>query len=939
MTIKTAWWTHSVDTVCSLLQTSDHNGLSMEEGKKRVATYGLNQLQEKKGSSPIQIFLDQFKDFMIWVLIAAALISGFLGEWIDSAAIIAIVLINAFLGFIQEFKAEKSLAALKKLSSPNSKAIRDGNHHAIPSSELVPGDLIELEAGDNVPADSRVAWHTSNFSVQEASLTGESTAVAKHCQLIEKEETGIADRTNMVFMGTSVTMGKARCVVVETGMQTQLGTIAGLIQETKKETTPLQKKLEEFGRWLVYLCGILVGIVFILNLWRGMQETGALTKELFVNMFLTAVSLAVAAIPEGLPAVVTIALALGLQRMVKRHALIRKLPSVETLGSASVICSDKTGTLTRNEMTVQAVYASANQYTITGIGYSPKGQILLENNPVSLENHPDLKTALQWAALCNGAQLSEKEGKYSIVGDPTEGALLTVAAKAGIEKKACEQEYAFVDEIPFDSDRKLMTVICSHANTFRIITKGAPDILVGRCDRIVERGSIRPMTAQDRSRLLAVNDEYANRALRVLGVAYAAPEQKPGCIEADMVEKELIFVAFFAMIDPARDEVRPAIADCKTAGIKTVMITGDHKNTAVAIARSLQFYDDNSLSLTGEELNKLDDEAFEAVINRVSVYARVSPEHKLRIVKAWKKQGKVVAMTGDGVNDAPAVKEADIGVAMGITGTDVTKEVSDMVVTDDNFASIVAAVEEGRGIYENIKKFVHYLLSCNCGEILVMFIATLFGLPIPLLPIQILWVNLVTDGLPALALGVDPVEKDIMRRQPRSLGEKVIDRSGLIQILWQGFVIAMCSLGAFTFIYYCDKSFTLSDLFKAFTAHDYCSVKDFLSMPQHVQEALLDKARTYAFIILALSQSFQSFNCRSQTQSLFKIGVFSNKNLIYATLITTALNFFVLYNPLFQKILHIQPLHWEELLVIIAVSSIPLWIMESYKLVLRLRKQ
>ena len=798
---------------------------------------------------------------ILWGLIGAALISGFLREWVDALAIIGIVILNAILGFIQEYRAEKSLAALKKLSSPTSKVIRDSRRSVIPLQELVPGDIIELEAGDNVPADSRLIYVTGNFTTQEASLTGESVPVAKTSALLGEDRMPLADRANMIYMGTSVYSGKAQALVVATGMGTELGKICGLIQGIEKEATPLQKKLEEFGKWIVYLCFVLVGLVFLLGLLRGVKA---------LDMFLTAVSLAVAAIPEGLPAVVTIALALGVQRMVKKHVLIRKLPSVETLGCTTVICSDKTGTLTKNEMTVQEVYSA------------------------------DLRQALICSVLCNAAELVQTEAGYKIIGDPTEGALLVYAVKSGLLKGSLEREFPFVEEIPFDSLRKKMTTIRRDKDAFIAFVKGAPDLLLGDCTRIQENGRIRKIDDEDRQKILMKNTGLANQAMRVLGLAYKTLDKAQDKYIAGTVEKDLVFLGLTAMSDPAREEVKQAIQACKTAGIKTVMITGDHKNTAIAIAQQLGFFDKGSLALTGEELDKLNDDDFYAKIEHIPVYARVSPEHKLRIVQMWRKHKYVVAMTGDGVNDAPAVKEADIGVAMGITGTDVTKEVSDMVITDDNFASIVAAVEEGRGIYENIKKFVHYLLSCNSGEILVMFISSLVGWPVPLLPVQILWVNLVTDGLPALALGVDPVEPGIMTRPPRKLNEPVVTKQRAFLMLMQGAFIAFCSLAAFSFVLFFEKEG-------------------------------IERARTACFIVLSCSQLFHSFNCRSMQESLFKIGVFTNKKLILANLVSFLMQMAVVYLPFLQLVFKTRPLGLLDWVLVLLISSLPLWAMEAIK--------
>ena len=894
------WWNKDIEYTVQALSTDINRGLDQESIKTKLAEFGPNKLRESKGPSALSIFVEQFQDFIVWVLTGAALVSGFLREWVDALAIIAIIILNAILGFIQEFRAEKSLAALKKLSSPFSKVIRDGQSHLIPSSEIVPGDLIELEAGDNVPADSRIVWLTSNFSAQEASLTGESNPVFKTNLTLNEEGVPLAERANMAYFGTSISSGKARAIVTETGMNTELGKIAGMIQDIPKETTPLQKKLDEFGRWIVYLCFVLVGMVFFLEWLRGGK---------LIDVFLTAVSLAVAAIPEGLPAVVTIALALGVQRMVKRHALIRKLPSVETLGCATVICSDKTGTLTKNEMTVRAIYAGGNLFQVTGTGYEPKGDFSLNEYKIAVKDFPDLIKTLDLCVLCNGARITRDKNNYKVVGDPTEGALLTAAAKAGISRSDKEKDLPFLDEIPFDSQRKMMTMIRGTGKRPVAFVKGAPDVLLKNCEKIEKGSEARTLTNSDREEILKINDTLAGSALRVLAVAYRElnEEYKTGA-DSVSIERGLTFMGLVAMIDPPREEVRDAIAKCKAAGIKTVMITGDHKNTAVAVAKELGFFSDNSIALTGEELDAIGEEEFASRIEKIPVYARVSPEHKLRIVRAWKRRGDIVAMTGDGVNDAPALKESDIGIAMGITGTDVTKEVSDMVITDDNFASIVSAIEEGRGIYDNIKKFIHYLLSCNAGEILVMFTASLIGLPTPLLPIHILWINLVTDGFPALALGVDPVSPDIMERMPRHKNEGVLTKKGAMTMLTQGSFIAFCSLLAFVLVLFIEKEG-------------------------------LARARTAAFIVLSCSQLFHSFNCRSAVDSLFKIGIFTNKKLIFAALISFFLQMSAVYVPFAQKIFKTEPLGLFDWVLVITISSFPLWAMEIVKAFGKIKKR
>jgi Ca2+-transporting ATPase len=889
--MTTKWWHLGTEEVVRTLTSDAKAGLSSAAADEKLRSVGPNELQEKKGRGPLAIFLDQFKSLLIGVLIAAALISGFLKEWVDAVAILAIVILNAILGLVQEYRAEKSLAALKRLSAPTSKVYRDGMIRVVPARELVPGDLVEVEAGDHVPADSRVVWHTSNFGVQEASLTGESTPVNKTDIALEEREVPLAERANILYLGTSVVAGKARALVVETGMQTELGRIAGLIQGIKKETTPLQAKLEQFSKLLVYLCFFLVAVVFGLEILRGGK---------LLDVFLTSVSLAVAAIPEGLPAVVTIALALGVQRMVRRHVLIRKLPSVETLGCASVICSDKTGTLTKNEMTVRAVWTSRDALEVTGTGYETAGEFRTATGRVDPRERPDLLKALTVGVLCNNARLTVTDGTVSVFGDPTEIAILSAAAKAGIWKGEEEDDYEMVEELPFDSERKKMSIVRRADEALTAFTKGAPDLLLKDCTFILEDGRERPLTDADRDRIMAANDGYANQALRVLAVAYRTLDQDPHSFSAEAIERDLTFAGLVAMIDPPRPEVREAMAKCRNSGIRTVMITGDHKNTAVAIARELGFFGPDAIALTGEDVDRLGDPELDASVERVAVYARVSPEHKLRAVRAWRRRGDVAAMTGDGVNDAPAVKEADIGVAMGITGTDVTKEVSDMVITDDNFASIVAAVEEGRGIYDNIRKFIHFLLSCNLGEILTMFVAALIGLPVPLLPIQILWVNLVTDGLPALALGVDPVDPNIMDRPPRKSDEPVITGARAWLIGVQGAFIAACSLGAFLFVLLYEKEG-------------------------------LERARTAALATLACSQLFHAFNCRSMRDSIFKLRFSTNLRLVGAVVLSFLLQMAVIYVPFLQPVFKTEALSLLDLGMIMAFSTLPLWTMELVK--------
>ncbi|MFN3533010.1 MAG: cation-translocating P-type ATPase [Candidatus Brocadia sp.] len=916
--IDTPWHTMPIDEVIRRLDTNPDTGLSNTEADNRLKKYGYNQLEEKEGVSPLLLFLGQFNNFIVWVLIGAAIISGALEEWVDALAIIAIVVINAIIGFIQEYRAEKSLAALQKMSAPFSKVMRNGELHSIPSREIVPGDVVLLEAGDYVPADGRLC---SSFSLntQEASLTGESTPVSKSTEPLPNPSLLIGDRKNMVLMGTSVTNGKGTCVVVTTGMHTELGKIAGLIQEAGKEETPLQRKLEAFGKKLVYLCLGIVTLVFLLELWR---------KDPLLEAFLISVSLAVAAIPEGLPAIVTIALALGVQRMVKRHVLIRKLPSVETLGCATVICTDKTGTLTQNEMTVRKMFTNGKIIDISGTGYAPKGNFTFNNMPLSEIDKRMVTFVLGIGVLCNNAHLKRDNNTWKVIGDPTEGAILSAAAKAGIWKENLQKKFPLASEIPFDSDRKKMSTIRKTPHSVLLVCeKGAADVIVKDCTKIYIDGKLRDLTEDDVQVILDENNKMAGAALRVLGVAFKLSDREITNPTPADVEKDMVFAGLLAMIDPPRPEVKDAVAICHKAGIKTVMITGDHKNTARAIGEELGFLSNDLKAIDGVELDTLPDEILEKEVSNIAVYARVSAEHKLRIVKAWKKQGEVVAMTGDGVNDAPAVKEASIGISMGITGTDVTKEASDMIITDDNFASIEAAVEEGRGIYDNIKKSIHYLLSCNTGEILTMLFASIFNLPLPLFPIQILWINIATDGLPALALGVDPVDPDIMKKPARRSTEQIIDKNLGALIIFQGFFIALSTLMAYVYVLYYGSSAIL----------DYLN---FWLTSEATPPALsgdIELARTVAFCVMVISQLFHSFNCRNINRSLFEIGVFSNKKLLLATGISLTMQFAIIYTPFFENVFRVRPLGFSDWIVVFGFSSLTFIVMEVIKFFKRKR--
>ncbi|MDR6227168.1 Ca2+-transporting ATPase [Desmospora profundinema] len=880
-----------VDRLTKHFAVDPENGLKAGEAESRLRRVGPNQLAEGKRLSLIALLLNQFKDFMVLVLLAATLVSGLLGEYTDAIAIIAIVVLNAVLGFVQEFRAERSLSALKELSAPTARVKRDGAWIRIPASNLVPGDLVSLESGDRIPADIRLI-EVKNLYIEESALTGESVPVNKTASVLTGGDIPLGDRKNMAFLGTMAVRGAGSGVVVHTGMETEMGRIAHLIQTTETMQTPLQNRLEQLGKILITVAIFLTAVVVLTGIIHGHDA---------YKMFLAGVSLAVAAIPEGLPAIVTIALALGVQRMIRRRAIVRKLPSVETLGCASVICSDKTGTLTQNKMTVTHLWVGGRTMEVSGSGYVPEGKFTAGGKGIHPRQDPHLKRLLEIAVLCNNTSLIRKEGREGLLrrkqeswhvdGDPTEGALLVVGAKGGLTGKTLSSEWKRVGEFPFDSERKMMSVLAENRNGKRLLlAKGAPDVLLGRCTHILKEGRIIPLTESLRKEALKTNEQLAKMALRNLGFAYrewsgAMPERESSA------ERELVFVGLAGMIDPPREEVKDAIHTCRQAGIRTVMITGDHQTTAVAIAKRLGILTPGGLTMTGADLQKLDDAAFQERVNDVQVYARVSPEHKLRIVKALQRERHVVAMTGDGVNDAPAIKAADIGIAMGVMGTDVSKEASSLILADDNFATIVSAIEEGRSIYDNIRKFISYLLASNVGEILVMFLAMLAGMPLPLVPIQILWVNLVTDGLPAMALGVDPAEEDTMKRRPRDSRESIFARGVGWKILTRGFLIGSFTLGAFWLAY----SEAPDDLVRA---------------------------QTVAFATLVLAQLIYVFDCRS-SQSIFHRNPFSNMALVLAVFSSALLLLVVMYVPAFQPVFHTVALGFREWALVLAAASIP----------------
>jgi Ca2+-transporting ATPase len=867
-------------------------GLDQSLIETRRRSHGWNLLAASAPEPAWKRFLAQFRDVVVWILIAAAIISGVMGEWTDAAAILAIVLLNALLGFFQEERAEKALAALQRMSAPLAKVFRAGQLASVPARELVPGDLVAIEAGDNVPADIRLLQSFA-LRVQEASLTGESVPVEKDAALILPETTALADRRNMAYMSTVVANGQGRGIVVAVGMQTEIGRIAGLLQTYEREPTPLQRRLAEMGNVLVTVCLALVGLIFIVGILHGRP---------LIEALLSSVSLAVAAVPEGLPAVVTVSLALGLQRMVKRNALVRKLPSVETLGCVSVICSDKTGTLTRNEMTVRELWVGNSQYRVTGAGYAPRGEFLKvesgEERTVKPDGFQGLKIALRIAAYCNHAQVQpgESEGTWKVIGDPTEGALIVLAMKG--EALSGERQPRIVQELPFDSDRKAMSVvIADDKDQFIQYTKGAPESILTRCVAEQRDEDVIPLTDARRQKIVQTNAEMAGRALRVLALAYRADARALPQID----ESDLIFAGLVGMIDPPREEVKEAVVRCREAGIRPVMITGDHPATAHAIARELGIAAEADRVVTGQDLQAQSADELTANVDRISVYARVAPEHKLHVVRAWQKRGEIVAMTGDGVNDAPAVKAADIGIAMGITGTDVTRETSAMVLMDDNFASIVNAVEEGRAIYDNIQKFLIFLLSCNAGELMLMLFASLLGWPAPLLPVHLLWINLVTDGLPALALAMEPPEPGIMTRPPRTSRESILSWSLGATCLYQGFLLAFVGLIAFAM----------------FRGHD----------PEHVE-----RARAVTFCIVVFGELFRSLAARSRIWTFWQLGAFTNPYLFGAVAVSALLQVAIITFPALHPVFEMKHHTLREWEVLVLLALTPVTIIELTKL-------
>ncbi len=869
---------HSLEIKQALKEAhSTEKGLTTGQALKRLKELGENALKEAPGETLLSKFLGQFNDFMIIILIIAAIISAALGELIDAGAIAFIVVLNAALGFVQEYRAEKALQALKKLSALQATAVRNGKQVLVDARKIVPGDVIILNEGDRIPADCRLI-ESIGLRIDEAVLTGESMPVEKNAKALLKEKAALGERSNLAYSGTVVVRGRGKALVIETGMSTQMGRIAELVQETKKDKTPLQKQLAELGKFLgiaaLAACAIIFGV-------------GITTGYSALEMFLIAVSLAVAAIPEGLPAVVTITLAIGVQRMAARHSIIRKLPAVETLGAATVICSDKTGTLTKNEMTVREMYADNKRGSVSGEGYELKGAYsgLARSNKA-------LSSMLETACLCNNSTLAfdAEKKKASVLGDPTEASLLVAAAKAGIEYEALRKKFEFASENPFTSERKMMSVTRGHGKGYRVHAKGAPEELLKKCNRILKGDRIVKLTPAEKKRVLEENERMASKALRVLGFAFKDSKKK------DNSEDSLVFLGLAGMMDPPRPEAAEAIRLCKQAGIKVVMITGDNPATAAAIGRELGLMGKDARELTGPKLDEMHN--LEQVVEDVRIYARVSPEHKLMIVNALKARGEIVAMTGDGVNDAPAIKRADIGISMGITGTDVTKEASEMIITDDNFASIVSAIEEGRTIYSNIVKAVTYLVSCNIGEIITIFVAIIGGLASPLAPIQILWMNLVTDSMPALALAVEPTEANAMKRKPREKNKQILGLHNAKRIAIVGTWMAAGTLLLYS----------------------------------HYLPQGYEKAATVAFTTLVIFQLFYALDSRSQSLSLNKLGLLSNKWMLASIAAAIALQVFIITHPAAQVIFKTVAIGLGDYALILAVTSSLLIASQAWKM-------
>jgi Ca2+-transporting ATPase len=888
------WHTLPVEQVLHALGTAP-DGLSEPQARASQIRDGANVLAEAKPIRRLTILVRQFQSLLVGLLIAAGAVAGLLGEWIDAAAILAIVVLNALIGFFQEWRAEQSIAALRKLTAPRAKVRRDAHVISIPASEIVPGDIVLLEAGDLVPADLRVL-EASALRCSEAALTGESEPVDKSSRALPVAELPLGDRTNLAFMGTSVAAGAGSGVVFATGMHTELGRIAQLLSQasTEEAQTPLEQRLHRFGRVLVWTCLAIVVLLFGLGIARGLA---------LGELVLVSISLAVAAVPEGLPAVATVALALGVARMARQRALVRRLAAVETLGSANVICTDKTGTLTVGQMTVRELITGDERFSVTGEGYGPEGKILHDGGTATAQAFALLHDLLFALVACNDAHLTQQDGEWQVIGDPTEGALLTAGGKLGLTRSDVEAKAPRLHEWPFDPTRKRMSVARRLPDgTIRVLVKGAPEGVLERSCWIRTAQGVRPLTPDDREQIAAQQARMSGQALRVLGAAWrdlTAP-QEAECADDGSIECDLVFAGLVGMYDPPRSEADRAVSLCREAGIRVVMITGDHPNTALAVAREIGIADEGSQVLGGVELAGLSDDELARRVESVRVYARVTAEDKLRIVRAWQARGAVVAMTGDGVNDAPAIRAADIGISMGRTGTEVTKQASDMIITDDDFASIVAAVEQGRGIFDNIRKALQYLLAGNAGELLLMAVCIALGYPVPLLPVHLLWINLVTDGLPALCLATDPIAADVMERPPRPRTASLTDRSFVSGVVMTGLLTAGTAFGAYLY---------------GLTYEDEAT------------------ARTYAFSTLVFIELLRAFSGRSETTPIWRMGLLTNARLAVVVAISFALQIAAHHVGPLQLVLETHPLPWDECAALVAVAVVPVAILELVKLV------
>lgn len=922
----TSFHAMDIEDVIRALGTTNR-GLSSQEARERLEKYGYNELMEKKRATVLQMFLGEFKDiFVILLLVATALsvaigyydllrgvAENFLEAYTDAITIGIIVVLVAVAGFVQEYRAEKALEALKKLAAPKARLMRDGKEVVVPAREVVPGDLLLVEAGDTIPADARLI-ESVELKVDEAVLTGESTPVNKSAHVTVKTDVPAAERSNMLFMATHIIYGRGKAVVTSTGIGTEFGRIAELVQTAEEEETPLQKKLDRFAKQIAYAVLILCVVIFVLEV---LAE--GLAVKAFVDSFMSSIALAISVVPEGMPAIVTISLALGAREFARRNALIRKLSSAESLGAVTVICSDKTGTLTKGEMTVRKLYYGGKVVEVTGVGYEPRGEFYNNGDPFDPKRDESLLLLLKIGALCNNATLQQDNGVWRVVGDPTEGALIVTASKAGLEKTELEKTYPRVGEVPFTSERKRMTSVHSTLGGDKLVfMKGAPEVVLERCTKFLENENEVELTDAKKEEILKVNEEFASAALRVLGMAFKKVPKESEELDEEMLENNLTFVGLQGMIDPPREEAVEANKRCKEAGIKTVMITGDHRLTAIAVAREIGLMREGSLVLTGAELDRMNEEEFDKVVEDVSVYARVSPEHKLRIVRALKKKGHVVAMTGDGVNDAPAVKSADVGIAMGISGTDVTREASDIVLMDDNFATIVRAVEEGRIIYDNVRKYVRFLISCNFDEVLVIgTFALLAGLagaggeelfPLPLTAAMLLWINLVTDGAPAVSLATDPPDEDVMKRPPRKPGEGILHGMGAFIIT--SFVLQSTgTILLFVLNYY------------VFPTHPWGWPNGPIN--EVARELTLAEARTTAFVQATMFELFIVWNCRSERRSVWRMGrsALRNKFFVAAEVSSIVPTLAIPYIPVTASMFHLVPLGPLDLVQVLGVAS------------------